>query len=91
MYQVHFSKAYKKSIKKLVKSDRIKLLDVDIVVDLIAHGDVLPIKYRDHKLHGEYDGYRECHIQGDLLLVYQIIKGELILVLIDIGTHSALF
>ncbi len=91
MYQVHFSKAYKKSIKKLVKNGKVKLVDVDVVIDLIACGTVLPIKYRDHKLHGEYEGYRECHIQGDLLLVYQIIKNELVLILIDIGTHNDLF
>jgi mRNA-degrading endonuclease YafQ of YafQ-DinJ toxin-antitoxin module len=58
MYLVHFSKAYNKSIRKLVKSGKVKLSDVDIVIDLIACGGVLPIKYRDHKLHGEYDGYR---------------------------------
>ncbi len=91
MYQVYFSKDYKKSIKKLVKNGKVKLLDVDVVIDLIANGKSLPIKYRDHKLHGEYGGYRECHIQGDLLLVYQIIKNELVLVLIDIGTHNDLF
>lgn len=62
-----------------------------MVVNLIANKKTLPIKYRDHKLNGEFAEYRECHIQGDLLLVYQIIKDELVLVLINIGTHSELF
>lgn len=68
-----------------------KLSEVDTVVNLIANDISLSIKYKDHNLHGEFEGYRECHIQGDLLLVYQISKGNLVLVLINIGTHSELF
>lgn len=91
MYYVRFSNAYKKSIKKLVKSGKVRLSDVDLVVDLITNSKHLPIKYRDHKLNGEFSEYRECHIQSDLLLIYQIIKNELVLVLINIGTHNDLF
>lgn len=91
MYFIVHSKSYNKAIKKLIKSGKVKLSEVDEIVDLIANKKVLPIKYRDHKLNGEFSEYRECHIQGDLLLVYQIIKDELVLVLIDIGTHSYLF
>lgn len=91
MYRVRFSNAYKKLIKKFVKSGKVRLSDVDLVVDLIANSKHLPIKYRDHKLNGEFSEYRECHIQSDLLLIYQIIKNELVLVLINIGTHNDLF
>ena len=91
MYRVHFSKRYNKSIKKLVKNGVVKLLDVDVVINFIINAKLLPIKYHDHKLNGKYEGFRECHIQGNLLLVYKIEKKELILVLIDIGTHSYLF
>ena len=34
---------------------------------------------------------RECHIEPDWLLVYQIIDDELILRLIRTGSHSDLF
>jgi mRNA interferase YafQ len=91
MYFVVHSKAYNKAIKKFVKSGKVKLSEVDVVVDLIANKKILPIKYRDHKLNGEFSEYRECHIRGDVLLVYKVIKDELVLVLIDIGTHSYLF
>ena len=91
MYHVIRSNTYSKAIKKFVKSGKVKLSDVDMVVNLIANKKTLPIKYHDHKLNGEFAEYRECHIQGDLLLVYQIIKDELVLVLINIGTHSELF
>ena len=91
MYRIRFSKDYNKSIKKIVKSGKVKIEKVDFVINLIATGKILPPQYHDHKLHGEYEGFRECHIQGDLLLIYRIDKGELVLILIDIGTHSYLF
>ncbi len=68
-----------------------KVSEIDAVVNLLAQGEELPQKYRDHKLTGELKEYRECHIRPDLLLVYRIEEQELILVLIDIGSHSELF
>lgn len=61
-----------------------------VITDL-ANGEVLEVKYRDHSLTGDYVGYRECHIQPDWLLVYQIKGDQLILFLVRTGTHSDLF
>jgi len=91
MYTIHFHKTYKKSIKRLVKNGDITLLEINLVIDHIASGKPTSPNYRDHKLNGEFSAYRECHIRGDLLLIYQIIKKELVLVVVDIGTHSDLF
>lgn len=33
----------------------------------------LPESYQDHALSGEWKGYRDCHIQGDLVLIYQYV------------------
>lgn len=52
---------------------------------------MLPVKYSDHGLNGEFLDYRECHIKGDLLLIYKIEKENLILILVEIGSHSQLF
>lgn len=93
MYRIKIHKKFEKSLEKLKKKG-LKQKHVDglyIAVGILSKGKKLDSSYCDHKLHGEYDGYRECHIQGDLLLVYQIIKNELVLVLIDIGTHNDLF
>ena len=51
----------------------------------------MPEKFRDHDLTGNYKGCRECHIQPDWLLVYEVNNDELILYLIRTGTHSDLF
>ena len=60
------------------------------IITALASGEKLPAGCKDHQLKGELRNYRECHIKGDLLLVYQIQKEELLLVLVDMGTHSYL-
>ena len=62
-----------------------------VVVDTLAAGKVLPKKYKNHNLTGNYKGCRECHITSDWLLIYEISDGELILYLTRTGTHSDLF
>jgi mRNA interferase YafQ len=49
----------------------------------------LPIRYRDHALTGNWIGHRDCHIQPDWVLIYQITDDTLILE--RTGTHSDLF
>ncbi len=49
----------------------------------------LPIRYRDHKLRGNWLNHREAHIEPDWLLVYRIDGAELYLV--RTGSHSDLF
>ena len=75
-------------MKKVLGSGRVKIQEIDIVVDMLADRKSLPIKYRDHALGGEYLGYRECHIKPNLLLIYRVEKTVLILILKDIGSHS---
>jgi len=61
------------------------------VVSLLAMGTSLPEKYKDHALKGRYKGYRDCHIEPDWILIYQIDNDKLILHLFETGTHSDLF
>lgn len=93
MYLIHRSKSFEKSFSKLKRSGVNKkvLYDIALVIDVLAHGELLDVKYCDHKLQGDYAGYRECHIRADLLLVYQLREGSLVLVLVDIGSHTYLF
>ena len=38
---------------------------------LLSQGHPLPPEARDHALHGNWTDFRECHISGDLLLIYR--------------------
>ena len=51
---------------------------------------LLPPKYRDHQLHGDHEGSKECHIRPDLILVYKY-EGDYLLILDMLGTHSEIF
>lgn len=91
MYQIVRTKDFEKSYKRIQRSGTLKSKvkdDLAEAITLLALGEKLPAGYKDHQLFGELRKYRECHIKGDLLLVYQIRKSELLLILVDIGTHS---
>lgn len=91
-YKVFYSKKFKKNLKKMLKQGKNieKLLDV---VDKLALKEELNEKYKNHMLKDDkyYKNCGECHIQPDWLLVYQYYEGELILVLVNTGSHSDLF
>lgn len=82
----------KKDVKRIQKrgKDISKLLDV---LELLQNGKILPEHYHDHQLNGELKDFRECHIEPDWLLMYQIREKELILsaTATATGTHSDLF
>ena len=93
MYLISRTKDFEKSYKKIEQFGRLKRQTKESLaeaIDTLAQGKKLPAGYKDHQLRGELEPYRECHIKGDLLLVYQIRKNELLLILVDIGTHSYL-
>lgn len=81
-----FKKDYKRAMKRGLKMELLEK-----VVELLAMGEVLPEKNRDHELSGNWIGHRECHIQPDWLLVYRIEDDVLVLTLTRTGTHSDLF
>lgn len=87
---VKLTTIFKKDYKMAMKRGR-KLELLDKVITTLALGGNLPNENRDHDLHGNWKGYRECHIQPDWLLIYKIEKDVLVLTLTRTGTHSDLF
>lgn len=88
MYEVITSKLYRKQYKKISVGDRAL---INQAVKILANGETLEPRYKDHPLIGNYIGFRECHIKPDLLLVYEIRDGVLELYLAATGSHSELF
>ncbi len=87
---VQFTNQFKKDLKLAKKQgkDLDKLFEV---IDILANGEKLDTKFKDHDLSGSYKGTRECHIESDWLLIYEIVNNTLILMLYRLGTHSELF
>lgn len=81
-----FKKDFKLAMKRSMK---IELLEE--VIAMLAMGETLPDKHKDHTLTGNWVGHRECHILPDWLLIYRIEDEVLVLTLARTGTHSDLF
>ena len=90
MYKIRPSAKFQKDLKRIQKRGYDITLLKD-VLNLLVNGKILPIKYKDHNLSGNFKGCRECHITSDWLLIYEISDDELILYLTRTGTHSDLF
>ena len=91
MYKVILSRQYTKSLKRWVRNKHFSEAKLQAVVRILERGDVLPPANRDHQLKGNFKEYRECHVQNDVLLIYQKIDDVLILLLVNIGSHTELF
>jgi mRNA interferase YafQ len=88
MYTIEQTGQFKKSVRRAVKQghDLEKLFDV---VRVLQQSGRLPSRCRDHSLKGgRWAGVRECHIESDWLLAYRVVDAELVLLLIDTGSHS---
>lgn len=89
-YIVKTTNAFDKSLKKCIKRGLDRNLLVNII-DILSKEGCLPAEYKPHKLKGKYIGRWECHIQPDWLLIWDQNDEELVLLLLETGTHSDLF
>ena len=90
-----FTKSFAKDWQRLSRSGRYDMHRLkEAVMLLIANDEPLGPEWFDHPLKGEWAGYRECHVGGDFLLIYELDdsagKGGTI-VFNRAGTHAELF
>jgi len=88
MRTIRRTSQFKKDVRGMKKRGR-DLSKLKEVLEKIIGGQQLEAKYRDHVLVGQYKGTRECHIESDWLLIYELAQNEVIL--IRTGTHADLF
>ena len=90
LYNVTNSKQYERDVKLAKRRglDIEKLLDV---VDMLRTDEPLPVNLHNHLLHGDYNGYWECHITPDWLLLYEKDTEIRIISLYRTGTHVDIF
>ena len=90
-----YTKTFQKDFEHLSRSGRYDMNRLkEAMLLLIANDAPLGPEWLDHPLKGEWSGYRECHIGGDFLLIYEIDeqagKGGAI-IFVRAGTHASLF
>lgn len=89
-YEIIYTNQFKRDLKKAKKQNK-NLDRLFEVVEKLANGEILEAKYRDHALIWNYKDSRECHIEPDWLLIYEIKNETLVLMLSRVGSHSELF
>ena len=88
VYKIATTKRFDKEYAKLSQTDRELVKEV---INRLAKDEVLERKYKDHTLKGELEGFRDCHVKPDLVLIYSKNKNTLILTAFRKNTHSELF
>ena len=89
MKELKFTRQFKKDLKRIQNNPK-RIDGLKRVLKILQETGTLPKEYKPHLLAGDYKGYMECHVEGDLLLIWLDAEGNIIK-LIRIGSHSELF
>ena len=90
-YILRTTNKFEKSVKRCIRRNY-PMGELRKVMMLLVETGTLPVTYRAHKLKGKKgQATWECHIQPDWLLVWEQHDDELIMLMLDTGTHSDLF
>ncbi len=82
------SAQFRRDVKRVEKRGK-DLGKLKKLLILLMQQSELPSKYRDHPLKGDWNGFRDAHIEPDWLLIYRIQDDELQLA--RTGSHADLF
>ena len=88
MKSIRRTRQFRRDVKRMQRQGR-EVEKLKNVLEALVEGEPLAAQYRDHVLVGQYKGTRECHLEPDWLLVYELAETEI--VLIRTGSHSDLF
>ncbi|WP_432814616.1 type II toxin-antitoxin system RelE/ParE family toxin [Sphingorhabdus sp.] len=89
MRQIETQSRFKRDYKREKKSDPKLDEKLNPVLKMLATDHTLPARLSDHPLSGVWQGFRDCHIKPDLVLIYA--KSDGMLSLARLGSHSELF
>jgi mRNA interferase YafQ len=88
MKAIRRTSEFKRDVKRMQRQGK-DFEKLKTVLESLVKGEELASKYRDHVLVGQYKGTRECHLEPDWLLIYELAEDGIIL--IRTGSHSDLF
>ena len=90
MYEVIFTNEFLKNYK-LCTNRKYDILLLDKILTTLAETGAVPSNHRPHILSGKLQGYWECHVKSDWLLIWIKNEDQKTITLIGTGTHSDLF
>jgi len=89
MLDFAFTNQFKKDFEMMKKRGKNMDKIYEIIV-LLIWNEPLPKRCREHKLHGDLEGFWDCHIEGDWVMIYQREEEKKISFAYT-GSHSDLF
>lgn len=96
--KIVLTKQFIKDLKQIQRSSKVSIrnrIDTRLkeATALLSNGSTLPASFADHELNDSrrYKDCRDCHILGDLVLIYKIEDNNCILLLLRLDKHSNLF
>ena len=91
MRTIRSTRSFRQDRRRVLRGVRRDTLNADLteIIDLLRNDAFIPARFNDHPMHGNWRGYRNCHIHGDLVLLYRKI-GDDVLELVGLGSHSQL-
>ena len=90
MLEIVFTNKMKRDARLMKKRGK-DISKLTTTLNLLANRVPMPKNYKDHQLTGNLKDFRECHIEPDWFLIYQIFEDKLILSASGTGKHSDLF
>jgi mRNA interferase YafQ len=76
MRQPEYSGQFKRDVKLAQKRGK-DMEKLKRLLSLLIDGHDLPAFYLDHPLKGNWQGYRDAHIEPDWLLIYKISEDKI--------------
>lgn len=89
MYKIDFLPLFERDLKKYQRSGG-DVPRVHEIIDMLRRDEILPPSLHDHQLHGALRQYRELHIKGDWLLMYQKDGKRFIITCLWLVSHKKL-
>ena len=82
---------FRRDFKREMKGRYRSTLEIDFnqVLMLLRTDSVMPPRYQDHPLTGNWVDHRDCHVRPDLVLIYRKPDQDT-LQLVRLGSHSEL-
>jgi mRNA interferase YafQ len=83
-----YTRQFEKDIKRMRRRGK-NLEKIKLIVGCLVAEEPLDPLHREHKLVGNWQGRRECHVESDWLLIYKLEESRIIFE--RTGTHADLF
>lgn len=89
MWTLKYTSQFKKDLKRYQNKPK-QINELKTVLGLMQDTGTVPSNYSPHLLRGKYQGFMECHIETDFLLIWVDQENNTIR-LTRLGSHSELF